>query len=67
MKKTRLTVSEVDRIVQAIAKEILEPPRSVFEQRSLGSERFTTGDADLDRLLGGGIRTGVIWEISGEG
>ncbi len=66
-KRTRLGVSEVERITQLISQEILEPPRSVFEERSLGSQKFTTGDADLDHLLGGGIRTGVIWEVAGEG
>ena len=28
---------------------------------------FTTGDEGLDKLIGDGIRTGIIWEIVGEG
>jgi len=28
---------------------------------------LTTGDATLDRALGGGIRTGMVWEFVGEG
>ena len=28
--------------------------------------KFTTGDAVLDSALGGGIRTGMVWEISGQ-
>lgn len=27
---------------------------------------LTTGDAVLDRALGGGIRTGIVWELVGE-
>jgi len=27
---------------------------------------FTTGDPRLDDALGGGIRTGMIWEVAGE-
>lgn len=29
-------------------------------------EKFTTGDALLDSLFGGGIRTGKVWEVVGE-
>jgi DNA repair protein RAD57 len=29
-------------------------------------EIFTTGDATLDNALGGGIRTGMLWEVAGE-
>jgi DNA repair protein RAD57 len=27
---------------------------------------FSTGDTTLDQALGGGIRTGMLWEIVGE-
>lgn len=29
-------------------------------------ELFSTGDTTLDQALGGGIRTGMLWEIVGE-
>lgn len=29
-------------------------------------EIFTTGDATLDNVLGGGIRTCMVWEVAGE-
>ncbi len=29
-------------------------------------EIFTTGDQILDKAIGGGIRTGMIWEVVGE-
>ncbi|THH08544.1 hypothetical protein EW145_g2645 [Phellinidium pouzarii] len=56
---------------------ILTPPRSVckelasattrFERlRDSGNDKFTTGDVALDEAIGGGIRTGMIWELSGE-
>ncbi|KAH9057123.1 hypothetical protein EDB83DRAFT_2206843, partial [Lactarius deliciosus] len=28
---------------------------------------ITTGDVHLDKMLGGGIRVGMIWELVGEG
>jgi DNA repair protein RAD57 len=27
---------------------------------------FTTGDSLLDDILGGGIKTGMVWEVAGE-
>lgn len=27
---------------------------------------FTTGDETLDEALGGGFRTGMVWEVCGE-
>lgn len=29
-------------------------------------ELFTTGDEILDASLGGGLRTGLVWEVVGE-
>lgn len=38
-----------------------------LKQVALESERvFTTGDASLDQALGGGLRTGMLWEVAGE-
>jgi len=31
-----------------------------------GDEKFSTGDAILDKALGGGFRTGMICEVVGE-
>ena len=28
---------------------------------------LTTGDTTLNRVLGGGVRTGMVWEFVGEG
>ncbi|THV01007.1 P-loop containing nucleoside triphosphate hydrolase protein, partial [Dendrothele bispora CBS 962.96] len=38
----------------------------VTRQLRLLGRKFTTGDHILDGALGGGIRTGMIWEIVGE-
>jgi hypothetical protein len=34
--------------------------------KSEGDELFSTGDPEIDLALGGGIRTGMIWELVGE-
>jgi Rad51 len=39
--------------------------RRLKDVRTEGEE-FTTGDPRLDKALGGGIRTGMIWEVAGE-
>ncbi|KAG8890602.1 hypothetical protein FRB98_007157 [Tulasnella sp. 332] len=66
-KKTKLPLPEIEAIVQLISHEILDPPRRITRTESLGFECFTSGDQRLDGLLGGGIRTGAVWEIAGEG
>lgn len=30
------------------------------------AETFTTGSEVLDGMLGGGLRTGMVWEVVGE-
>ncbi|KAG8928314.1 hypothetical protein FRC01_006129 [Tulasnella sp. 417] len=66
-RKLRLGKNDVEKIFDSISAEILSPPQTVLETCSLGSESFTTGDKGLDDLLGSGIKTGAVWEISGEG
>lgn len=66
-RKLRLGKNEVERIFDSISAEILSPPETVLTTQSLGSESFTTGDDGLDDLLGSGIKTGSVWEITGEG
>lgn len=66
-RKCRISVSEVRAIVESLCDS--EP--TVFLPRRLdnidrGEERCTTGDTYLDEALGGGIRTGMIWEVFGE-
>ena len=42
------------------------PARLLSETEDIGA-KFTTGDKLLDQALGGGIRTGLLWEFCGEG
>ncbi|KAG8914749.1 hypothetical protein FRC00_011120 [Tulasnella sp. 408] len=65
-RKLRLGKNEVEKMFDSISAEILSPPETVAAMRSLGSESFTAGDEGLDDLLGSGIKTGVVWEITGE-
>lgn len=65
-RKLRLGKIEVEKIFDSISAEILSPPETVAAMRSLGSESFTAGDEGLDDLLGSGIKTGAVWEITGE-
>ncbi|KAG9015461.1 hypothetical protein FRB94_000066 [Tulasnella sp. JGI-2019a] len=66
-KRTKLSLPEIEAIVHSISHEILDPPRRICKTETLGFERFTTGDQALDDLLGGGLRTGAVWEVAGEG
>ncbi|KAI6038974.1 Rad51B protein, partial [Pisolithus marmoratus] len=63
----RIAPQEANEIIARICQEQAQPPRRladiVADERD---EIFTTGDAELDTLLGGGIRTGMIWEAAGE-
>ncbi|KIO30932.1 hypothetical protein M407DRAFT_222058 [Tulasnella calospora MUT 4182] len=65
-RKLRLGKNDVEKIFDSISAEILPPVQTVLETRPLGSESFTTGDEGLDDLLGSGIKTGAVWEITGE-
>jgi predicted ATP-dependent serine protease len=68
-KKTRVSVEEVQAAVNLLCKETA--PRSLRvtmdgrEDVQLAS-KLTTGDNDLDAILGGGIEAGSITEIVGE-
>lgn len=65
-KKLKLTVDEVQSIIAAICKETAPKVQLLSDCVDNGPNCFTTGDVLLDEALGGGIRTGLITEISGE-
>ncbi|KAJ2975086.1 hypothetical protein NUW54_g11786 [Trametes sanguinea] len=65
-KKCRIPFKEMEALVDAVSKELAPQPRPLKEVAHIGEEKFTTGDSHLDDVLGGGIRTGMLWEISGE-
>ena len=49
-----------------MCKEIASASLRVTRIGDYTDDKFTTGDAVLDELLGGGIRTGMLWELVGE-
>lgn len=65
-RKCRVSPLEIKSIVDVILWSDLsniKPLRQVVQQ---GGYICTTGDRLLDQALGGGIRTGTIWEVVGE-
>uniref|UniRef100_A0A8H7Y292 RecA family profile 1 domain-containing protein n=1 Tax=Psilocybe cubensis TaxID=181762 RepID=A0A8H7Y292_PSICU len=68
-KRCKASPIEIKRIVDAVLGSL---PLHSFDRLSNLSlwddadEKFSTGDAILDNALGGGIRTGMLWEIVGE-
>ncbi|KZV65848.1 hypothetical protein PENSPDRAFT_586196, partial [Peniophora sp. CONT] len=65
-KKCRVTVREANEMLDTASSAITKPPRRLSD---IPDEPlcFTTGDKTLDKMLGGGMRTGMVWEIVGEG
>lgn len=61
-----MTLQQAQNIIDIVCKEHAQQPRSLADVDLEENDIFTTGDADLDRALGGGIKTGMIWEIAGE-
>ncbi|KIK78521.1 hypothetical protein PAXRUDRAFT_28594 [Paxillus rubicundulus Ve08.2h10] len=62
----RIAPQEASKIITLICQECAQPLRPLREFLSEGNEKFTTGDTELDFILGGGIRTGMVWEVVGE-
>ncbi|EJD02087.1 P-loop containing nucleoside triphosphate hydrolase protein [Fomitiporia mediterranea MF3/22] len=65
-KRLRTSLSEAQAIIENVCKEVASSVdiRNLLEE--VGDDKFTTGDAVLDRVIGGGIRTGMVWELVGE-
>ena len=57
---------EAQNIIDLVCKAHAHKPRSVANIEQEDLEMFTTGDAALDSALGGGIRTGMLWEVVGQ-
>ena len=64
--KCRMKLKELNELIDLVCKELYQPPKLLRDVAHAGEERFTTGNPALDDALGGGIRTGMVWEISGE-
>jgi len=71
-KKTRVSVEEVQAAVNLLCKETaprslrLTPDEENSREDVQIAAKLTTGDNDLDAILGGGIEVGCITEIVGE-
>lgn len=57
---------EVKGILDSVSKTNCPRIRPLGDALREGDEKLTTGDANLDDALGGGIRTGMVWEVVGE-
>ncbi|KAK0483384.1 P-loop containing nucleoside triphosphate hydrolase protein [Armillaria novae-zelandiae] len=65
-RRCRISPSEVKRIVEILFQDDLCGIQTLQELVHERNENITTGDEHLDRALGGGIRTGMLWEVVGE-
>ncbi len=65
-KQLRLSLSDSQKIIDGVCNELSPVPRDLEEYTSEKQSKFTTGDAALDTMLGGGIQTGMVWELVGE-
>lgn len=68
LKRLKLSdIQQVNRLLHTICQDVA--PRSNALSDIVDADEsnwITTGDPEVDRLLGGGVRTGVITEICGE-
>ncbi|KAF9792468.1 P-loop containing nucleoside triphosphate hydrolase protein [Thelephora terrestris] len=68
-KRCRLPPFEIKAITELVCQSLTPETRTLEEWITHHGDAqglLTTGDATLDRMLGGGIRTGMIWEFVGE-
>ena len=65
-RQLKLPLDDVLAMLNAVSRELNEKPRRVSEVVASRKTRFTTGDSLLDQLIGGGMRTEMIWEFCGE-
>ncbi|SJL00149.1 uncharacterized protein ARMOST_03461 [Armillaria ostoyae] len=65
-RRCRISPLEAKRIVEILFQDNLCGIQTLQELAHEGEEKITTGDEHLDHALGGGIRTGMLWEVVGE-
>ena len=68
-KKAKLPLNQVNAILHQVYAKLSPPNLGLSSLKALRKCRatFTTGVATLDDAIGGGVRTGMIWEFVGEG
>lgn len=65
-KRCRITPTDAQNIVDRVCEELYKAPLSLDDPSVRRDEVFSTGNENLDNALGGGIRTGMLWEVVGE-
>ncbi len=65
-RRCRISPLEAKRIVEILFQDDLCGIQTLQELAHESEEKITTGDEHLDHALGGGIRTGMLWEVVGE-
>jgi len=68
LKRLKLSdIQQVNRLTQTICQDVAPSSKPLSDMADRDEANWiTTGDPEVDRLLGGGIRTGVITEVCGE-
>ncbi len=59
-------LKDINTIIDLVCNELNEEPTTLRDGRYVDDRMFTTGESQLDETLGGGFRTGMLWEICGE-
>ena len=68
-KRCKLPPFEIKAITELVCQSFVPETRTLEEWVSYHGDAqglLTTGDVTLNRALGGGIRTGMVWEFVGE-
>ncbi|KLO07392.1 P-loop containing nucleoside triphosphate hydrolase protein [Schizopora paradoxa] len=65
-KVLKLPNAEIHAILKSVSTELGGSHVRWKPLDAFSHEVFSTGDNRLDDLLGGGIRTGMVWELAGE-
>ncbi len=65
-KKLKRPLPEIQSAIDSLCKSTASKPVKLRDRKRDVGSVFTTGDGRLDNALGGGIRVGMITEISGE-
>ena len=66
-KRCKISVPDAKAIYDKLLRECPLTELTLLSQvQGELDEIFTTGDGVLDQALGGGVRTGMVWEICGE-
>lgn len=66
VRKCRISQYEAQNIYNSVCDELVPKLYALDDPELPVDETFTTGDALIDGVLGGGVRTRKLWELVGE-